>query len=106
MQIRTVDRAGAELEAVRALFLEYAGSLGFSLCFQGFDRELADLPGDYAPPTECLLLAVEGTKIAGCAGVRRLDATRCEMKRLYLRMGRRLSADAAAGRRLAAARLS
>lgn len=103
MKITAVTGAGPELEAVRALFVEYAGSLDFSLCFQGFDRELAQLPGDYALPTGCLLLAAEETEIAGCVGVRRLDAARCEMKRLYVRMefrgsglGRQLAGEAIA----------
>lgn len=76
---------GPDIETVRGLFLEYAQSLDFSLCFQGFDRELAALPGDYAPPRGCLLLAKAGNDPAGCVGIRPLDAMRCEMKRLYVR---------------------
>jgi len=75
---------------VRELFLEYAGSLGFSLCFQNFDKELAELPGSYAPPEGRLLLAYFETKLAGCVALHALDsgtdgARVCEMKRLYLR---------------------
>lgn len=75
----------SQVARVRELFLEYAQSLGFGLCFQNFDKELADLPGDYAPPAGRLLLAEYEGQIAGCVGLRRLEAGICEMKRLYLR---------------------
>ncbi len=85
MDIITVTPSGPDLDAVRDLFLEYAGTLNFSLCFQDFESELGGLPGGYAPPAGTLLLArVEGM-VAGCVGVRPLDGGRCEMKRLYLR---------------------
>jgi len=65
--------------------LEYANSLGFSLCFQSFDKELAGLPGDYSPPDGRLLLAEYEGQLAGCVALHRLEPEICEMKRLYLR---------------------
>jgi ribosomal protein S18 acetylase RimI-like enzyme len=69
----------------RELFVEYAQSLGFSLCFQNFDQELAGLPGDYASPTGRLLVAEYEGQLAGCVALHKLTADACEMKRLYLR---------------------
>lgn len=74
-----------QIAAIRELFLEYAQSLGFSLCFQGFDQELAGLPGDYAPPHGRLLLATSNGDPAGCVALHRLAEHICEMKRLYVR---------------------
>lgn len=85
MDIIKVTTPGPDLDAVRDLFLEYAGSLNFSLCFQDFESELEGLPGAYAAPAGTLLLARVDGAVAGCVGVRPLDAGRCEMKRLYLR---------------------
>jgi ribosomal protein S18 acetylase RimI-like enzyme len=75
----------AQIAQARELFLEYADSLGFSLCFQGFEQELAGLPGDYAPPDGRLLIAEYRNELAGCVALHKLDAGVCEMKRLYLR---------------------
>src|SRR5438105_13726048 len=77
--------APAQLADIRALFLEYAQSLAFSLCFKSFDMELAALPGQYAPPTGALLLATVNGHAAGCCCLQRLDQNTCEMKRLYVR---------------------
>jgi putative acetyltransferase len=74
-----------QIAAVRELFLEYAQSLGFSLCFQSFDQELAELPGDYAPPAGRLQLATFEGQPAGCVALHKLDSDVCEMKRLYVR---------------------
>ena len=81
--------AGSDLEAVRAILREYAASLAIDLCFQGFEAELAGLPGDYAPPGGRLLLAHVDGALAGCGALRALadtdHANACEMKRLYVR---------------------
>src|SRR5712692_1409587 len=79
-----------QIAQARELFLEYAQSLGFSLCFQNFDKELAGLPGDYVPPDGRLLLVEHSGQLAGCGALHRLidssgDTTACEMKRLYVR---------------------
>ena len=92
----------AHLDTVREIFREYAQGLGVDLCFQGFEEELEQLPGEYAPPRGTLLLALVDGSVAGCCALRPLDSSdysnAAEMKRLYVRkafrgfgLGRRLA---------------
>lgn len=74
----------SDIEQARTLFVEYADSLGFDLSFQDFDEELRTLPGDYAHPKGCLLLATSQGQAAGCVALRPLEEKICEMKRLYV----------------------
>jgi len=76
----------SEIEQVRELFGEYVAWLGINLCFQNYDREVADLPGEYAPPRGRLLLALaDDGAAAGCAALRDLGNGVAEMKRLFVR---------------------
>ena len=77
-------RSPADDDAIKALMREYSGSLGFSLAYQDFEREMDDFPGKYAAPDGALLLATVGGKAAGTVALRKLDEGICEMKRLYV----------------------
>ena len=96
-------RTPEQIEQVRCLFREYAETTGACECFDGLAREIAGLPGQYAPPTGRLLMAEAEGRPAGCVALRRLEDGLCEMKRLYARpefRGRKL------GRQLAEAILA
>lgn len=78
-------KTNEEIQTVRKLFLEYAKSLDFELCFQDFDKELDGLPGEYADPDGMILLARTDGKAAGCVALRKINTETCEMKRLYVK---------------------
>jgi GNAT superfamily N-acetyltransferase len=80
-------RAPEDVAQVRRLFRAYAEWLELDLCFQNFERELADLPGCYAPPAGRLLVARVGGEVVGCVGLRPLEPAVCEMKRLWVEPG-------------------
>lgn len=84
MNIIAAETAG-HIDHARVLFEEYAAWLGVDLCFQNFEKELAELPGAYALPTGRLLLAFADDQLAGCVALKKLDNGVCEMKRLFLR---------------------
>ncbi len=88
VELVTVETAEL-IAATRAIFREYAASLDVDLCFQGFEQELATLPGEYAQPAGQLLLALVDGDVAGCGGFRPLPEAdhpnACEMKRLFVR---------------------
>jgi len=74
-----------DFDVVRGLLREYQTSLDVDLCFQNFEAELRELPGAYAPPRGRLLIATYNGEPVGCVALRSVDASRCEMKRLYVR---------------------
>lgn len=86
LKILQVENESMVAEA-RMLFREYEAWLGMSLCFQDFEREVAELPGKYVPPDGRLYLAYFDDKLAGCIAMRKLEDGVCEMKRLFLRDG-------------------
>lgn len=100
MQTVAPARSNADLGEVRVMFREYAELVAEALCFQDYDRELAALPGEYAPPGGELLLARDAQGALGCVALRRLDPASGEMKRMYVR---ERSRGSGLGRRLAVA---
>lgn len=86
-----------DLDLVLCIFREYVASPAANLDFQDFESEFASLPGKYAAPEGCVLLAWKNGQPVGCAALRRVDAQVAEMKRVYVRpavrgesLGRRL----------------
>src|SRR6185436_8502836 len=82
---RSVPHFPQHLEDTRELFREYSAWAETDLCFQNFEKELAELPGKYAEPDGRLLLAFHDGNLAGCVGLRKIGAGTCEMKRLFVR---------------------
>jgi len=74
-----------QIEQARDLFKEYEAWIEVDLCFQNFEKELAGLPGNYAPPDGRLLLAFDNGRLAGCVALRKIGDGICEMKRLFVR---------------------
>jgi putative acetyltransferase len=88
----TIAPVGAEPSRValaRELFREYEAEIDIDLCFQGFEAEVASLPGAYSPPAGALLLADLAGQVVGCVGLRPLEQATAELKRLYVRVGAR-----------------
>jgi carbonic anhydrase len=84
MEIIHAKSAG-DIDHARELFKEYEAWLEIDLCFQNFEKELAELPGKYAPPDGRLLLALVEGNVAGCVAQRKIGEGICEIKRLFLR---------------------
>ncbi len=106
LRLGTGVAPATDMAVVRLLFQEYANGLGFDLCFQHFNEELAELPGRYALPEGGVWLAWMEGMPAGCVALRPLAEGICEMKRLYVRpayagqgLGRKLAEAAVAGAR-------
>ena len=78
-------QSAGDIEQARELFREYAAWVEIDLCFQNFEKELAELPGDYVPPNGRLLLASHNGQLAGCIALRKIGEGVCEMKRLFVR---------------------
>jgi putative acetyltransferase len=78
-------RSAEQVAQARELFREYLAWLEINLCFQNFEKEVAELPGEYVPPGGRLLLVYHNGALAGCIALRKLGERVCEMKRLFLR---------------------
>ncbi|MEQ1645335.1 MAG: GNAT family N-acetyltransferase [Pyrinomonadaceae bacterium] len=77
--------SASQIDDARTIFREYEVWIDLDLCFQGFEAELAALPGKYAMPDGHLLLAYVDDRLAGCIAMRKLEDGICEMKRLFVR---------------------
>ena len=82
-----IAETAEDIDDAKSLFIEYAKSLNFDLCFQGFDEEITVLPGKYSAPDGVIYLAKYGGNLAGCIALRMLEPEICEMKRLYVKPG-------------------
>ncbi len=97
MTALSTARFPEDVHDVVAIFREYVASPSADLTFQDFETEFASLPGKYAPPDGCVVLARDKGAVVGCAALRKVNQTTCELKRVYVRpiargqsLGRRL----------------
>ena len=74
-----------DTNALLGIWREFIANSPVNLDYQHNDTEFANLPGKYAPPEGCILLADRGSEIVGCVGFRKVSIEICEMKRLYVR---------------------
>ena len=84
MNVLIRQAEASDLDDVRRLFQQYQTELGVDLCFQGFDAELAGLPGKYAAPLGGLFVAESSGNLVACAAFRNLEPDICELKRFYV----------------------
>lgn len=91
LHVTTILRARfpADVHEVISIFREYVASPTVSLDFQDYESEFADLPGKYAEPDGRVLLAWQQSAVVGCAALRRVNGSACELKRVYVRPGAR-----------------
>ena len=84
MIVYKIAESELDFKDAKELFLEYANSLNFDLCFQHFDGEISDLSAQYSEPEGCLILCYENNFPIGCVALRKFNFDICEMKRLYI----------------------
>ena len=83
--MKIIEADYADLVKVAELFREYQQLIGVDLCFQGFEEELASLPGKYAPPAGAIFTAIDRGELIGCVAIRPIDQQQAELKRLYVK---------------------
>jgi len=81
----------SEFAAAKELFIEYARTLDFDLCFQNFENELNELNLMYNEPNGGLILIKESLtgKYVGCTGIRKIEDRTSELKRMYIQSDHR-----------------
>lgn len=85
MPVKVIQAISSEnIEMVRDLFSMYAQLKGYEFGGENFEEEMASLPGPYSPPSGRLLLATYEGAAAGCVVMKKMDAEKIEVKRLYV----------------------
>jgi carbonic anhydrase len=74
-----------EMDEIRSMFMEYSNWINYEPCFESFQKELDELPGNYVSPDGALLVAEIDRALVGCAALEKIDNSKCEMKRVWVR---------------------